>query len=74
MRPAIESDAYEYVAIYLYWGTKEIFTFRLYNTYTRAVDRLSPYLEDENITLGKLTEMKKLVDEEVVKLKKRIKK
>jgi len=70
-RPSIDSISYEYVMVYVSWGTKTILNFRLYDTERRAEDRLSPYLETQEVTEEKLKAILKIVTDELKKVKKR---
>lgn len=64
-----ERLSYEYVALMGRWGDKELFCFRLYDTYRRIEDRLDGMLTDgAKPTLGKLKEWRKIINEEIEKL------
>lgn len=39
MRPSIESMSYEYIALVGYWGAKELFKIRLFDSYMRTQER-----------------------------------
>lgn len=69
--PGIDNDGYEYVFLRLDWRNKNIFQFRLFDTYARQSSRLEGVLtEPYKPALEKLERVKKTVEEEIEKLKK----
>lgn len=70
MRESMESTTYEYVRLRIDWKGKNLFHCRLFDTYRRQVDRLDGiYNEPQPITIKRLKEIKKVVNEEIKKLK-----
>ena len=70
-RPSYESLAYEYIRVSFSWREKEFFAFRLFDTYHRVTNRIDGILNEQKpATLKRLYEMKKIVEEEIVKIKK----
>jgi hypothetical protein len=70
MMKSIESLTYQYVCLMVHWGSEEKFRLRLYDTERRVCERLAGiYQEPQPIALKRLREIKKIVNEEIKKLK-----
>lgn len=65
---SIDSMSYEYVCLMAYWGSKQLFTFRLYDTYRRQEDRLTKYLKGENMAVRDLENIITIAKQEIDKI------
>ena len=71
MRPAYDSLTYEYFRIKFEWGGKELFHFRIFDSYHRVTNRLDGILqESQPITLLRLYKIRQQVNDEIKKVKK----
>lgn len=71
MSESLQSDTYEYIRLGIYWKNKELYHFRLYDTYRRRQDRLKE-LTSKGIdyTVEQLEEIRDIANEQIEIIKK----